>query len=91
MNTIQDMIFDTISKRALYGLRLIYSDFSPTESNSVSEQNQKKLHETMGLLVEKLNENPTLLNLPDNKDEAYQTWEGNKVFLLLPMTAYCKV
>jgi len=79
MNTIQDMIFDTISKRSVYGLRLVYSDFTPTESNSVSEQNQKKLHETMGLLVEKLYENPALLKLPDNEDEAYQTWEVNNM------------
>jgi len=33
----------------------------------------------MGQLVEKLNENPALLNLPDNKDEAYQTWEVNNM------------
>ena len=79
MNIIQDTTFETISKRALNSLRLVYSEFQPTESNSVSEQNQKKLHETMGLLVGKLYENPALLNLPYNKDEAYQTWEVNNM------------
>ena len=79
MNTIQDMAFETISKRALYGLRLVYSDFQQTESNIVSVQNQKKLHEIMGLLIEKLHKNPVILNLPDNKDEAYQAWEVNNM------------
>ena len=79
MNRIQDKSFDTISKRSLHGLRFVYSDFVPTELNSVSEQNQKRLHETMELLVEKLYENPALLNLPENKDEAYQTWEVNNM------------
>ena len=79
MRTIQDMTFETISKRALYGLRLFYSDFSPTESSSASAQEQKRLHEIMGILVDKLNDDPSLLNLPDDKDEAYQAWEVNNM------------
>jgi len=79
MNNIQYMVFETVAKRALYGMKLIYSDFQPIEADNSSEQDQKKLHETMGLLVEKLNENPSLLSLPDDKDEAYQVWEVNNL------------
>ena len=71
--------FDSISQRVLYGLNLIYSDFAPVASEAVSEQAQRKLHELMGLLIDKLYERPALLNLTEHKDEAYQACEINNM------------
>lgn len=71
--------FDTISKRVIYGLNLIYSEFELIESKNVSEQNQKKLHDLMGLMIDRLYENPEILNLTAHKDEAYQSYEINNM------------
>ena len=61
--------FETVAQRIIYALTLIYSDSAPTE--------QKRLYELMGLMVDKLYENPKLLNLSEHEDEAYQSWEVN--------------
>jgi hypothetical protein len=71
--------FDTISKRVIYGLNLIYSEFAPVNSKNSSEKNQKRLHELMGLMIDKLYENPELLKLTSHKDEAYQLYEVNNM------------
>ncbi len=69
--------FETISRRIIYGLNFMYSDFVPIESEKVNEQGQKKLHMLMGLIIDKLYENPKLLNLPENADEAYEWYAIN--------------
>jgi len=63
MTIKKETAFDSISQRAIYGLNLIYSDFAPVEAEAVSEQAQRKLHERMGLLIDRLYERPALLNL----------------------------
>ena len=63
--------FNSISHRAIYSLKLMYPDSSPTES--------KKLHALMELMIDRLYANPQLLNLPDSKDEAYQSWQANNM------------
>jgi len=64
--------FDTISQRIIYGLKFMYSEFAPVESEKADEQGQKKLHWLMGQMIDKLYETPKLLNLADNADEAYE-------------------
>jgi hypothetical protein len=64
--------FDSISQRVIYGLNLIYSEFAPVESENASMQSQEKLHKLMGLMIDKIYDNPSLLNLAENKDEAFQ-------------------
>lgn len=79
MTIEQTTTFDTISQRVIYGLNLIYSEFAPVESKNNSEQNQKRLHELMALMIDKLYENPELLKLTSHKDEAYQLYEVNNM------------
>lgn len=64
--------FDSVAQRVLYGFKFVYSDFAPTLSHMATEQEQKKLHELMGQIIEKLYETPALLGLPENPDEAYE-------------------
>ena len=64
--------FDTISQRIIYGLKFMYSEFAPVESEKADEQGQKKLHGLMGQMIDKLYETPKLLNLADKADEAYE-------------------
>ncbi|MCL2445938.1 MAG: hypothetical protein FWD06_04135 [Oscillospiraceae bacterium] len=71
--------FGSISQRVVHGLNLIYSDFASTLSKNTSEQSQRKLHELMGMLIDKLYERPELLNLTGHKDEAYQSYEVNNM------------
>ncbi|MCL1855909.1 MAG: hypothetical protein FWF86_09265 [Clostridia bacterium] len=71
--------FDTIAQRILYGLNFMYSEFVLVASEAVSEQAQRKLHGLMTRMIDKLYENPALLNLTDHKDEAYQAWEINNM------------
>ena len=74
---INKTVFCTVSQRVLHNLIFTFSDFQLIESENVSNVDQKLLHERMLLLHEKLYIAPDLLNLPDYKDEAYQTWELN--------------
>ena len=64
--------FDSIAQRVLYGFIFVYSDFAPVASDMATEQEQKRLHELMGQIIDRLYENPNLLGLPDNPDEAYE-------------------
>lgn len=69
--------FDTISHRVIYGFNLIYSEFMPVESEKADEQGQRNLHKLMGQIIDKLYENPKLLNLADNADEAFEWYALN--------------
>jgi hypothetical protein len=71
--------FNSISHRILYTLNLIYSEFTPIDSSDISKHTQKELHGLMGQMIDKLYENPKLLNLSSDKDEAYQSWEVNNM------------
>jgi hypothetical protein len=64
--------FDSITQRVLYGFKFIYSDFSPVDSDIATYQEQEKLHELMGQIINKLYETPALLGLPENPDKAYE-------------------
>ncbi len=79
MNIKLTTTFDTLAHRVIYGLNLMYSDFVPIQSNIANEQSQRKLHEFMKLIINKLYENPMLLDLTDYKDEAYQSYEVNNM------------
>jgi len=63
--------FKNISQRILYGLYFAYSDFEPVVSEFANDEEQKTLHTNMKCLIGKLYDNPALLGLPTNKDEAY--------------------
>ena len=71
--------FNSIAHRIIHGLKFMYSDFAPTDSKNVSVQSQKKLHLLMQQILEKLHENPKLLRLPIEKDEAYHARECNNM------------
>jgi len=58
---------------------MIFSQFIPVDSKSVTITNQEKLHKIMGLIIDKLYNNPELLNLTTHKDEAYQSHEVNNM------------
>ena len=76
--TIKPMTaFNTISQRIIYGLNFMYSEFIPIESEKADEQDQQKLHMLMGQMIDKLYENPKLLNLADDADEAYEWYATN--------------
>ena len=64
--------FDSIAQRVLYGFNFVYSDFTAVDSDIATAQEQEKLHELMGRIIDKLYENPNLIGLPDNPDEAYE-------------------
>ncbi len=69
--------FDSVAQRVLYGFNFIYSDFDPIGSDLAAEEEQKRLHNLMGQILDKLYENPHLLNLPDAPDEAYEWYMVN--------------
>jgi len=75
----QETAFETVSQRVIYGLNLAYSEFRPVESTTANEQSQKKLHELMGLMIDKLYKDPGLLGLTSHRDEAYQSYEVNNM------------
>lgn len=76
--TIKPMkTFERISQRILYGLNFMYSEFEPIESDKADAQSQRKLHRLMGQIIDRLYENPELLNLADNEDEAYEWYAVN--------------
>ncbi|MDD4165376.1 MAG: hypothetical protein PHD66_09295 [Eubacteriales bacterium] len=64
--------FDSITQRILYGFNFVYSDFMPVDSDMATDQEQEKLHDLMGQIINKLYETPALLGLPENPDEAYE-------------------
>jgi hypothetical protein len=69
--------FNSIAQRVLYGFMFIYSDFAPVDSDMATNQEQQKLHELMGKMINSLYENPALLELPENPDEAYEWYVVN--------------
>ena len=69
--------FDTIAQRILYGLNFMYSEFVPIESDRANDQSQQKLHELMEQMIDTLYDNPKLLNLAENTDEAYEWYVTN--------------
>ena len=70
--TIERMTaFDTIAQRILYGLRFMYSEFVPAASEIADEQAQEKLHGLMAQMIDRLYENPKLLGLAGDADEAF--------------------
>jgi hypothetical protein len=71
--------FETVSQRILYGLNLIYSVFTPVESNDADARDQENLHTLMGSIIEKLYWNPELLGLTLHKDEAFEAYELNNM------------
>lgn len=64
--------FQSVSQRVLYGFKFVYSDFSPISSEIANELEQKNLHEQMSQIINKMFEEPSIINLPDNPDEAYE-------------------
>jgi len=84
--------FDSVAQRVLYGLRFVYADFVAVESDLVSAGSQQRLHELMGRMLGRLYEEPGLLELPDNPDEAYE-WHlcnNQKPALNAVFLAVCK-
>lgn len=77
MDNFRKKEFDSIAQRVLYGFRFVYSDFNPVISEVATEQEQKKLHERMGQMINKLYETPSILGLPENPDEAYEWYTVN--------------
>lgn len=71
--------FETIAHRVIHRLSFMYSKFVPIQPKEANEQCQKKLHDLMKQLIDKLYENPGLLNLPGDKDEAYEWWQVNNM------------
>jgi hypothetical protein len=56
-----------------------HSDFSPVSSLSVTDDEQKSLHDLMRKLTDNLYENPDLLGLPTDPDDAYEWWQCNNM------------
>ncbi|MDL2287127.1 hypothetical protein LJB90_01005 [Eubacteriales bacterium OttesenSCG-928-G02] len=79
MSTNNIVKFDTVSHRVIHCLDFMYSEFIPINSNEVNEQSQKKLHGIMKQIIDKLYENPGLLNLSDDKDESFEWWQVNNM------------
>ena len=77
MEIIKTKVFNTISQRILYGLNFMYSAYAPVESEKTDVQSQKKLHEKLQQILDRLYENPKLLNFPDTVDEAWEWHELN--------------
>jgi len=69
--------FYTIAQRIIYGLNFMYSEFVPIGSEKADEQSQGKLHTLMGHMIDKLYENPKLLNLAGDADEAWEWYAVN--------------
>ena len=61
--------FPTIPQRILYGLKFLYPDHPP--------DNSEKLHTLMAQIINKLYETPNFLNLNEHPDEAYEWFEVN--------------
>lgn len=66
--------YHNISQRVLFGFRFAYSPFTPVKSESATQTMQKEWHDIMGLLIQRLYDDPSLLNLPTSQDEHYP-WE----------------
>jgi hypothetical protein len=69
--------FDSVAQRCLWGYCFAYSDFAPVNSDMADENAQKTLHEWMEQLLKKLYENPGLLDLPRDADEAFEWYICN--------------
>lgn len=66
--------FSSVTQRVLYGFKFVYSGFVPVISDHTNENCQRKLHELMGQMIDRLYDTPDLLNLPNHPDEAYE-WD----------------
>ena len=66
--------FQSISQRVLFAYQVAFSDFVPVQSDMVSDEGQRVLHNRMRLIQERLYDNPKLLGLPEDMDQAYP-WE----------------
>ncbi|MHB1484883.1 MAG: hypothetical protein ACYCYI_09490 [Saccharofermentanales bacterium] len=77
MEIIKIKDFDNISQRVLWGFNFIYSEFAPIQSDMVSIESQKSLHKMMSRMIDSLYENPSLLELPTDKDQSYEWYVCN--------------
>lgn len=69
--------FNTISKRIIFGINFMYSEFIPIQSEMADEESQLKLHKLMQLMIDKLYVAPELLDLGTNTDEAFDWYATN--------------
>lgn len=71
--------FNTISERILYGLVFSYSDFQPNKLSDLESTYQLEWYTIMHNILIKVYKNPSLMNLPMNKDDYYKLHQCNNV------------
>lgn len=69
--------FSSLAQRILFGFNFIFSDFAPIKSELADEDSQRKLHTMMGQMLERLYDDPSLINIPICADKAYDWYALN--------------
>lgn len=69
--------FDTIAERILYGLVFSYSDYEPSKSSVIESTYQFEWYNIMRNILLKVYGNPSLMNLPMDKDDYFRLHQCN--------------
>lgn len=69
--------FDTLPQRIFYNYKLCLSPFIAVKSDLVSEIEQKQLHDWSVSVINKLYEQPELMNINDEPDDCFELYVCN--------------
>jgi hypothetical protein len=70
--------FDNLAQRAVYYFTVTYPSFTPIENADVSADEQRRAHEFIGEIYEKLYSDPSLLGFKPAPDDAFEDWQQQK-------------
>lgn len=69
--------FNSLAQRLVYAYKCTYPICIPVESDKASEISQKQMHGFLQEVINKIYENPYLLNFQQEKDDFYEDWMLN--------------
>ncbi|MBP1755227.1 MAG: putative transcription activator [Firmicutes bacterium] len=69
--------FDSLAQRCIYGYKSTYPICIPIEDDRVSETSQRQMHGFLQEVINRIYNNPSLVNLQQEKDEFYEVWMLN--------------
>ena len=69
--------FDSLAQRIIYAYKCTYPICIPIEEDKASESSQRQMHGFLHDVINRLYNNPGLLNLQEETDDFYEVWMGN--------------
>ena len=67
--------FNSLAERVIYGYKCTFPDCLPVAEDKVSEISQRHMHGFFREAICSIYKNPSLLNLPTEKDDFFENWE----------------